>query len=100
MKESKALGPPALEPIGSAARISRSKQHLCCTQSKPGCVAINLQTSLANAFLGRGLTQRRSPTGTRKVIGFENAEENNKRQMPVGVSRQNDCRSDRKTEDR
>ncbi len=64
-------------------------------------MAINLQTSLANAFSKeRGLTQRRSPTGTRKVIGFENAEENNKRQMPVGVSRQNDCRSDRKTEDR
>ena len=46
------------------------------------------------------LAERRSPTGTGKVIGFENPEENNKWQMPVGVGRQNDRWSDRKAERR
>jgi hypothetical protein len=44
------------------------------------------------------LTQRRSPAGTRKAIGFENPEENNKWQMPVGLGRQNNSRADGKAE--
>ena len=66
-------------------------------------MAINPKTreiiSRACAFLReKGLTQRRSPTGTRKVIGFENPEENNEWEMPVGVGRQYDRRPDRKAE--
>ena len=44
------------------------------------------------------LTQRRSPAGTGKAIGFENPEENNEWEVPVGVGRQNDRRPDRKAE--
>jgi len=53
----------------------------------------------ACAFLKeKGLTQRRSPTGTRKLIRFENPKENREWEMPVGVVRQNDRRPDRKAE--
>lgn len=51
-------------------------------------------------FRENGLTQRRSSTGIRKAIGFESSEENNKWEMPFGVGRQNDRRSDRKAERR
>ena len=47
-------------------------------------------------FRENGLTQRRSSTGTGNAIGFESSEENNKREMPFGLCRQNDRRSHRK----
>ena len=57
--------------------------------------------SRACAFLKeKGLTQRRSPTRTRKLISFENPKENREWEMPVGVGRQNDRWSDRKAERR
>ena len=46
----------------------------------------------------KGLFERRSPTGTRELIRFENPEENNEWEMPVGLGRQNDRRPDRKAE--
>ena len=55
--------------------------------------------SRACAFLKeKGLTQRRSPTRTRKLIRFENPKENREWEMPVGMGRQNDRRPDRKAE--